>query len=31
MIFNRIFAERNIDAVMVPADIPAEQLSEIKG
>ncbi len=32
MIFNRIFAERNIDAVMVPVDIPAEQLSEgIKG
>ena len=32
MIFNRIFAERNIDAVMVPVDISAEQLSEgIKG
>jgi len=32
MIFNRIFAERNIDAVMVPVDIPAEQLAEgIKG
>ena len=32
IIFNRIFAERNIDAVMVPVDIPAEQLSEgIKG
>ena len=32
MIFNRIFTERNIDAVMVPVDIPIEQLAEgIKG
>ena len=28
MIFNRIFTERHIDAVMVPVDIPAEQLAE---
>ena len=32
MIFNRIFTERDIDAVMVPVDIPKEQLAEgIKG
>ena len=28
IIFNRIFAERNIDAVMVPVDICTEQLAE---
>ena len=28
MIFNRIFTERDIDAVMVPIDIPKEQLAE---
>ena len=32
MIFNKIFTERDIDAVMVPIDIPAEHLAEgIKG
>ena len=32
MIFNKIFTERDIDAVMVPVNIPAEQLAEgIKG
>ena len=32
MIFNRIFTERDIDAVMVPINIPKEQLAEgIKG
>ncbi len=32
MIFNRIFTERDIDAVMVPVDIPTEQLADgIKG
>tara|TARA_Y100000589_G_scaffold321541_1_gene353080 strand:- start:227 stop:1090 length:864 start_codon:yes stop_codon:yes gene_type:complete len=32
MIFNKIFTERDINAVMVPVDIPAEQLVEgIKG